>query len=184
MTENIKIGDEIVLQRIKVSEQKTLFALMQKIYTPVYQHLWPDNGAWYLNKIYGVENFKKDISDPAGKYFFIILEGEKVGILFLQYDKRLKDFPEKKALKLSKIYLDPATHGKGMGKKIVHWIEEEAHRTQCEIIWLEAMDTQEQAIKFYEKCGFKITEKFRLEIEMMYPHMKGMYTMTKELKTS
>ncbi len=181
MTKKIRVDDRITLQELKSSDQSTLFALMQKIYTPVYAHFWPDNGEWYLNKIYGIENFEKDISDTHGACFFVLLEGVKIGILFLQYDKRLEDFPEKKALKLNKIYLDPAIHGKGIGRKIIEWVEEEASRTKCEIIWLEAMDTQEQAIKFYEKCAYKIASKFQLDIEMMHPHLKGMYTMSKNV---
>ena len=80
---------------------------------------------------------------------------------------------------MNKIYLDSDIHGKGVGKRIIEWVDEEASRTKCEIIWLEAMDTQEQAVKFYEKCGFEIISKFRLDIEMMLPHLKGMYIMSK-----
>jgi GNAT superfamily N-acetyltransferase len=179
MAKNIKIDKSISLQRLKLSDQSALFVLMKKIYTPVYAHLWPDNGEWYLNKIYGKENFEKDIADTQGRYFFVLLEGAKIGILFLQYDKILENFPAKKTLKLNKIYLDPAIHGKSIGKKIMQWINEEARRSKCEIIWLEAMDSQEQAIKFYEKCGFKIISKFQLDIEMMYPKLKGMYIMSR-----
>ncbi len=179
MPKNIRVDTQISLQELKLSDQSALFALMKKIYPPVYAHLWPDAGEWYLNKIYGIENFEKDISDTSGSYFFVLLEDVKIGILFLQYDKVLEDFPEKKALKLNKIYLDSDIHGKGIGRKIIQWVDEEASRTKCEIIWLEAMDTQEQAVKFYEKCGFEIVSKFRLDIELMHPHLKGMYIMSK-----
>ncbi|MGK0364565.1 MAG: ribosomal protein S18 acetylase RimI-like enzyme [Saprospiraceae bacterium] len=177
MTENITISDKILLQRLKLSDQSTIFTLMKKIYPPSYAHLWPDGGDWYINKVYGQKNFEKDILDINGAYFFVVLLGEIVGILFLQYNKVLEDFPDKKALKLSKIYLDSTTHGNGIGKKLIRWINEEAVRTNCETVWLEAMDTQEQAIRFYEKCGFKISSKFRLNIEMMHVHLKGMYRM-------
>ncbi len=179
MPKNIRVDTQISLQELKLSDQSALFALMKKIYPPVYAHLWPDAGEWYLNKIYGIENFEKDISDTSGSYFFVLLEDVKIGILFLQYDKVLEDFPEKKALKLNKIYLDSDIHGKGIGRKIIQWVDEEASRTKCEIIWLEAMDTQEQAVKFYEKCGFEIISKFRLDIELMHSHLKGMYIMSK-----
>lgn len=179
MSKNIRLSDEIVLQDLKSSDQSTIFALMKRIYPSPYAHFWPDGGKWYINKIYGQENFEQDVSDINGAYYFVVLNNENVGILFLQYNKFLKDFPDKKALKLSKIYLDSVIHGQGVGKQLMQWVEKEALRKKCDIIWLEAMDTQEQAIRFYEKCAYKIASKFQLKIEMMHPHLKGMYRMYK-----
>lgn len=52
--------------------------------------------------------------------------------------------------------VDPAYQGKGLGKIIVKSLEEEALKLNIEHIELQA---RENAVKFYESCGYSIKEK-------------------------
>jgi predicted GNAT family N-acyltransferase len=47
----------------------------------------------------------------------------------------------------------PDMQGKGMGKQIIKWIEDKAHELQLKHILL---DARENAVKFYESCGYKV----------------------------
>jgi predicted GNAT family N-acyltransferase len=49
-----------------------------------------------------------------------------------------------------------SVQGKGFGKKIVEYLEMEAQGMDLEIIQLQA---RENAVKFYESCGYSIKEK-------------------------
>jgi GNAT superfamily N-acetyltransferase len=60
------------------------------------------------------------------------------------------------------IYLDPAFHGKGIGKTLVHWTKKLAASGHS-ILWLEAIDTQKKAVCFM-KNGLQICGYIRLRI--------------------
>ncbi|MBI2721147.1 MAG: GNAT family N-acetyltransferase [Bacteroidetes bacterium] len=49
-----------------------------------------------------------------------------------------------------------AYQGKGLGKKIVFFLEEKARELQLQSIELQA---RENAVKFYQSCGYTIKEK-------------------------
>lgn len=90
---------------------------------------------------------------------------------------------------MSKIYPAAYAHlwkdqGKGIGKKIIHWMESELQETKTSYLWLEVMDTQENAIQFYEKLGFRIVDSIKFKSDLMKEEFKGMYLMKKDIKKS
>lgn len=48
------------------------------------------------------------------------------------------------------------TQGTGVGRKLIHFMEEEARQMGASYIILQA---RENAVPFYEKCGYKVIEK-------------------------
>ena len=44
------------------------------------------------------------------------------------------------------------------------------------------MDSQKQALRFYEKQGYKLGKPTYLEFELIHPNLRGMYTMYKLIK--
>jgi ribosomal protein S18 acetylase RimI-like enzyme len=175
----IVVSDTITLTGIKISDQEKLFALMLKIYLPEYRHLWFDDGFWYMNKIYSHANLDKELANPNSSYYFVQYQSETIGILKLIENVPLIEFIDKKAAKLDRIYLDPAFQGKGIGKTLVHYIENRLAAIGYSVLWLEAIDSQEKAVVFYEKMDFQICGTFELEFELIQPTLRGMYRMYK-----
>ena len=64
---------------------------------------------------------------------------------------------------------------------IMAWVENTFCRRESSLLWLEVMDSQDPAIRFYESLGFSIVGDFRLGYELMFEHFRGMYTMAKEI---
>ncbi|WP_084061231.1 GNAT family N-acetyltransferase [Cellulophaga tyrosinoxydans] len=176
-----QISEDISLITIQLKDQKTLFELMSRIYPPVYAHYWPDNGTWYLDSQYSKENLKKELSNPNSSYYFIKFKNTEVGILRFLTNEPLEGFTAKNAIKLHRIYIDSNLHGKGIGKKLICWLEANYKSNIKTVLWLEAMEMQQTAIDFYEHMGFKRVSKFKLEIDYMLDNMKGMYRMAKDL---
>ena len=52
--------------------------------------------------------------------------------------------------------VDLNLHGKGIGKKLLHTLEEEARRMGAKVVFLQA---RELAVAFYVACGYEIIEK-------------------------
>ncbi len=173
----INIIDNIRLRTVSLKDQGELYALMSRIYPAVYQYLWDDDGAWYIDQIYTPNNLEVELSDPNGFYYFVEYDSKTIGILRIVDNCSPVYFKDKKGMKLHRIYLDPAIHGKGIGKTIINWTKEKAQNLDNEILWLEAMDTSLDVIAFYEKLGFEKFEKFEFPLKKMEKKFRGMYRM-------
>ncbi len=177
MSSKITLTQHIDLQLIKVKDHQVLFNLMADIYLPAYKHYWNDGGNWYLNFLYNQQKIKAELSEPNSIYFFVLVEGEKIGILKIQHHKVCPDFPDKKASKLHRIYLHPKFHGTGIASTLLDWTVAEAQKVGSEILWLDAMEAQEQALRFYQKKGFIIGTLVSFDFERLFPELRGMYQM-------
>ncbi|TJY36061.1 GNAT family N-acetyltransferase [Pontimicrobium aquaticum] len=90
------------------------------------------------------------------QYYIIKYENENVG--YLSIKKNNDD------LFLSKIYLLKDYRGKKIGKTAFNFIEEKAKEHQCKTISLTVNKNNKDAIKAYEKIGFKNVEAFVIDI--------------------
>ena len=175
----IGISEKIFLEPIQLTDQEMLLQLMSRIYPAVYHHLWFDMGQWYVQKIYSAENLGSELEDDHARYYFVYFEGKQVGVLRTLLQESMPGFSEEIMVKIHRIYLDPAVHGNGIGKELFKWIESEFCLEWGLPLWLETMDTQQEAIGFYEKMGFEKAGRFRLDFELMKPEFRGMFYMIK-----
>lgn len=175
----IKITEALALTPITIDDQPTLYRLMQHVYPQSYAHLWEDGGARYIQSLYNPENLAKELAEPESLYCFVEYDAAIVGILRVLDNEPLADLANETATKLQRIYLDAGVQGKGIGKTLMDWVTQRAIKQGKGIMWLEAMDTQEGAIVFYEKQGFSISGKQNLHLELLHQHLRGMYRMWK-----
>jgi len=70
--------------------------------------------------------------------------------------------------------LNPKTHRKGIGKKLISWLEKKALEKGYQIIWLDVMDAQPQAYKFYKKLGYKYFSHELLTYNLLYNKVRKM----------
>ena len=82
-------------------------------------------------------------------------------------------FPEEKTAQLRMMAIDPNWQGKGLGRMLVEYLENKAREAAAAILVLEA---RENAVKFYERLGYKITK----ESYLLYGEIQH-YTMEKRL---
>lgn len=178
----VSIAENIELQEIKIEDQAKLMLLMEQIYPPVYKHLWVNEDcSFYLNRFYSIDHLKLELSNPNATYYFVHYNSNLVGIFRLVFNEIFKDLQKKEATYLHRIYLGKKAQGKGVAKQLLEWAEHNAKRKGNILIWLEAMDSQQQALRFYEKQGFNYGSKTGLDFELIHPNLRGMYTMFKHL---
>lgn len=177
----IQLDEHLFLIPIRIEDQLPLLRLMRRIYLPVYHHLWEDAGDAYLLKTYGKKNLEKELEDVHATYHFVCLRNKPIGILRIRRATPLINFASEPAMKLHRVYLDPSTQGQGIGKKIIQWSTEQARLSGAQILWLEAMDTQQPAMEFYLKQGFVECGKFELTEKYVRPEYCGMLRMFKRL---
>ena len=150
----IIINKNIQLQPILKKDIALLQNLMSVIYPAAYKHFWEDGGLFYINKQYSEENILKELSQEKCDYYFIVYKDEIVGNFRIIWNEKLTGFSIEKQVKLHRLYLHSNTQGKGLGKILLSWLENKAKEKEYDIIWLDAMNAQEQAFQFYKKRGY------------------------------
>ncbi len=178
----ISISKNIELQDIKIEDQPRLMTLLEQIYPPAYKHLWiNENCRFYFNKFYSTENLELELSDPDAAYYFVIYKSNLVGVFRFVFNKTFKDFPKQQATYLHRIYLGEDAQGKGVAQQLFNWAENKVKQKGNTLIWLKAMDSQKQALRFYEKQDFNYGTKTHLDFQLIHPNLRGMQTMYKVL---
>ena len=178
----VLISQTLILQNITFENHSELVELMARIYPASYKHLWKNEDcSWYLNKCYSLTNFKKELNNADAFYYFVINNSKTVGILRLVINQTLKEFPNQLTTYLHRIYLSKEAQGKGIAQQLFNWVEKTAKQNNNKYIWLEAMDTQQQALTFYSKQGYKEINSMSLGFERIHKHLRGMLLMSKTL---
>ena len=177
----IKLTESLSLEPITMDSYDELCQLMERIYPPAYKYLWDDDGQWYLQHMYNKTNVKLDIEEENSVFYFVNFHNKKSGILKLQYGSPYPDMPTKKALRLHRIYLSEEVQGKGISGSIMDYVLNLANQQEAEIVWLDCMDTKEQALRYYMKHGFQKGTLSQLEYELLHKDKRGIYLMWKEM---
>lgn len=154
---------------------------MESAYLPAYHHIWKDGGKWFLERNYNPENLAKELKDPRSNYFFILSEGQEIGIVKYTIPSSPKQFPIPNAAKLHRLYLHADFHGKGIAGAVMEWVETDSKNKGMEAVWLEAMDFKDQAKRFYEKSGFEFATSYVIDFEVMLPEFRRIQIMKKSL---
>ncbi len=178
----ISISDNIKLQDIKIEDQSKLIALIELIYPPAYEHLWLNKDcSFYLNRFYSLENLELELSNPNAAYYFVNYKSNIVGIFRFIYNQPFIDFPKKKSAYLNRIYLSINAQGKDVANQLFLWAENKVKEQGNTLIWLKAMDSQKQALRFYEKQGYSFGAPTQLDFKLIHSHLRGMKVMYKLL---
>lgn len=154
-------------------------------YLPHYSHLWKPGGVeWYLHQCFSDEALRKDFSDLNIEYYIIADEVQNVGILKLVLNKPLLDSMVENALYLEKIYFIKEWTGKGAGNKLIQFTFDRARQLNRECVWLMAMDTADKPVAAYQKAGFVIHSRTKLDFEFMKEEFRGMIVMKRCFETN
>ncbi len=77
------------------------------------------------------------------------------------------------SLKLSKLYLNLNARGKGVGAEAMHWLKEYAIQKKCANIELLVLEENKNAIRFYERLGYKKVGVFEEHFKTGYSEVNN-----------
>ena len=92
----------------------------------------------------------RQIREEGYEYYLIVDEGDRVGYVALVPDE------DRGAMQLSKLYLRRSSRGRGVGRAVVAFIENECAARGLEELWLTVNKDNRGSIVFYERVGFVI----------------------------
>lgn len=171
------------IQPITLADLETLSTVATRVYFDHYKHLWYDEGSWYAHKCFNINQLYEEISDEKNLFFMAIFDKMPVGFLKLRPENQLTE-ETGNGFEVERIYLTKEVTGKGVGRKLMEFAIEMARQQHKDYIWLKAMDSSQNAIRFYESLGFEICGTSRLDFEQMKTEFLGMVAMKRELELS
>ena len=83
------------------------------------------------------------------------VDGTAVGLAHLQVTPALER--ERPAAKIGALVVDDAHRGHGIGRALVHTLEEEARLRGCGVLFLTTSEGRDDAHAFYERVGLEHT---------------------------
>ena len=112
---------------------------------------------------YGLPAQQRQIADPSRWNLVMTVDGEWAGHAQLREPSGLQPTSAiagiadaGPALELCRFYVDTAFHGRGLAQAMMAQVKLEARRRGARAIHLSVWQEQPQAIRFYEKEGFRI----------------------------
>jgi diamine N-acetyltransferase len=183
------------MHAVEEKDVAELSDIAHRAYIDHYTYLWQDEGEWYVGKMYAEAQLLSEIQDSNVAYY--IVSQNKIPLGFI---KLKKDYPLSigasgltfghgegskialpNALYIDRIYFVEEATGKGIGKVCFDFIEKIALTEKKDSLWLMAMDSSIDAIRFYEKQGFEKCGSWALDFDIMKPELRGMGIFYKKL---
>ena len=116
----------------------------------------PENITAYLNEAFTLEQFEKEMGEPASTFFVAEKESELIGYVKVNQVPAQTDIHDAYSLEISRLYVLEEQLGSGLGKGLLETAIDFAKRKQLKYLWLGVWEHNARAIRFYEKNGLRI----------------------------
>ena len=117
------------------------------------QHFLPIIGHeqvdYMLDNFQSVPAITRQIREGGYEYYLIVDEDERAGYFAL-----VADDEDGSSLRLSKLYLKHSCWGRGLGRTVLAWIDEERVARGVRELWLTVNKDNADSIAFYQRVGF------------------------------
>ena len=124
-----------------------------------------ENVAATVRKHYGIEAQRRQLADPARINLLLEREGALVGHAQLRFGSDTPDPVQPlPAAEIARFYVDTAFHGQGLAQAMMAEVRRLASARAARSLWLSVWQEQPQALRFYEKEGFRVAGALVFEV--------------------
>ena len=146
--------NDITLQPVLPSEYGKLRVLAETIWPVCYKNILSGEQIAYMMDMMYSENVVSGEIAGGVRYYFILSNGDVSGYLSWGVSGESEN-----AAKLHKLYLLSEKHHQGIGSSAIAAVREQAGDAGCRSLFLNVNRLNLNAIKCYEKNGFKIVRE-------------------------
>ncbi len=116
---------------------------------------WRPDLFFSVDEVISKEEFEKMIQ--AKEIFIAKIENEIVGYITINIKEKINpSMRYRKQLQIEAICVDIKTRGKGIGTELLKYVKKFGKENNCTDLYLTVNKENENAIKAYEKFGFKV----------------------------
>jgi len=142
----------ITIQPATPDDIPTLRALARRIWHEYYAGIISREQIDYmLARMYAAKTLRREMAERVA-WDLVIRQTEPVGFISCSFDTASR------RVKLSKLYLLPAWHGRGIGRQMLRHVQARSAELGALEIWLQVNKQNTRAIRAYERAGFSIRE--------------------------
>lgn len=143
----------IFIRRWTQADLPTVQNLLLETWLDAYTSFIPrDDLVGYLHVQYSQAKLKALLGDPDVTGLVAESDGVVVGYAKLFHDRAQQRFY------VHQLYILPARQGLGLGHRLMASAQERARELGADCIWLGVMVKNTQAVEWYKKMGYTITE--------------------------
>lgn len=154
----------------------------RSIYTIYFGNYRVNNGLEkYLQEQFGIKKLESDLINPAIDYHFILFKEKTMGFIKVNNKVAFENFDESITAELEKMYILPAYKGKGIGKIALDNVIKIIKKKGKQLLFLGVLNTNKDAIEFYEKIGFKFHSMTYLKYDLFKEELKELNYMYLEI---
>lgn len=151
------------MRQATAADSVLLNALGNSIYPAHFKHLWNSESEMndYLKSEYSLSVLEENLADRNTSWF--IAENERpMGYVKLTWEASIPDTDLSGTL-LNKLYLAPSYTSQHYGQQIFSKVIDLARSHGKAYLWLEVLEQNERAYRFYEKQGMQFVKEVVFE---------------------
>lgn len=172
----------IEIIKVQPSEVDSLINISKQTFYDAFLHLNnPADVEAYVSSAFSTDILLAELNDPFSVFYFAMVDGKAVGYIKLNYSSAQTEFRHENAVEVERIYVINDQQGKSIGNQLLDFAIDMAIQSKLQYIWLGVWEHNTNAIRFYERNGFKIFDShpFTLGTDLQTDLL-----MKRELKTS
>ncbi len=141
-------------RRATVDDAITLAGLGEATFVHTFGHLYkPEDLAIFLQN-HSVENWSKELADPAFEVLLAEDDGRAIGYTKIG-PPHLPFEPRGEAAELRQLYVVEEYKGQGIAAALIDWVIERARARKADHLYLSVFTDNRRARRFYERYGFE-----------------------------
>jgi diamine N-acetyltransferase len=115
----------------------------------------PEDMEAFHPTMYAPELQAAELADAETQFLLVEVEGEAVAYVKWNTASAPAEIPGQRPFQISRLYLLQAWTGRGLGDKLMQLSLDRAKENGHDVVWLTVWESNERAIRFYQKYGFK-----------------------------
>jgi ribosomal protein S18 acetylase RimI-like enzyme len=116
----------------------------------------PEDMAEYLATAYGRAQQARELADPSYQTLLLEEDSALVGFAQLRRGETAACVSGPEPVELYRFYVDRAFHGRGFAQSLMEAVHAAAAALGGRTLWLGVWERNARAIRFYEKCGYRV----------------------------
>jgi ribosomal protein S18 acetylase RimI-like enzyme len=110
----------------------------------------------YCRQAFTLEQFQMEMEHPFSAFWLGWDDGQLVAYLKLNFDNHPESLMTTHSVQVERLYIEPTWQNNGLGAMALDFAIDQAKKNDAEWIWLSVWKKNPSAVRFYERCGFKI----------------------------
>lgn len=157
--------DTIYYRKAQLNDSAKLSILYKQVYIQTYgKEGVSDEFANFITKQFSTERIEETIKQNQDSIIVAVYKENLVGVAEIEFSKKCPT-DNIIAPELNKLYILEWFCGKGIGQKLMAFVENILQLKNEKQIWLWVLESNNRAVKFYEKQNYNLigTASFQME---------------------